>query len=106
MGGVAANKIASLQEAVAGLVQDGQFIASTAEMDAVPMALAREIVRSGRHDLRIAGLPGSGIAWDLLIGAGCVVEAQVCHISLGASGPAPNFKRLVEGGRLKVNDNT
>lgn len=100
------NKLESLREAVAGLVQDGQLVATTGEMDAVPMAIAKEMVRAGKRDLRIAGLPGSGIAWDLLIGAGCVAEAQVCHISLGAHGPAPNFKRYVEGGRLKVNDNT
>lgn len=100
------NKLVSLQEAVAGLVQDGQLIATTGEMDAAPMAIAKEMVRAGKRDLRIVGLPGSGIAWDLLIGAGCVAQAQVCHISLGAYGPAPNFKRYVEGGRLKVNDNT
>jgi len=100
------NKLVSLPEAVAGLVKDGQLIATTGEMDAAPMAIAKEMVRAGKRELRIVGLPGSGIAWDLLIGAGCVAEAQVCHISLGGFGPAPNFKRYVEGGRLKVNDNT
>ena len=100
------NKLTSMKEAVAGLVQDGQLIATTGEMDAAPMAIAKEIVRAGKRELRTVGLPGSGIAWDLLIGAGCVSEAQVCHISLGSVGPAPNFKRYVEGGRLKVSDNT
>ena len=99
-------KLVSLQEAVEGLVHDGELLASTAEMDAVPMAVIREIVRAGRRDLRLVGLPGSGIAWDLLIGAGCVSQAEVCHISLGAFGQAPNFRRLVEGARLKVKDNT
>lgn len=103
---MALDKLSSLNQAVAGLVQDGQLIATTGEMDAVPMGLAKEIVRAGKRDLRIVGLPGSGIAWDLLIGAGCVAEAQVCHISLGGFGPAPNFKRYAEGGRVKVNDNT
>lgn len=103
---MAHTKLVALSEAVAGLVQDGQLIATTGEMDAVPMSIVKEIVRTGKKNLRIVGLPGSGIAWDLLIGAGCVAEAQVCHISLGGFGPAPNFKRYVEGGRLKVNDNT
>lgn len=100
------SKLVSLQEAVAGLVHDGDLLAMTAEMDAVPMAAVRVVVQSGRRDLRLVGLPGAGIAWDLLIGSGCVAEVEVCHISLGAFGHAPNFKRHVEGGRLRVKDNT
>ncbi len=103
---MARDKNVSLEEAVAGLVHDGDLLAMTAEMDAVPMALIGEIVRQGRRDLRVAGLPGSGIGWDLLIGAGCVAEAEVCHCSLGPWGPAPNFKRYAEAGLLKVKDNT
>ena len=100
------DKLVGLEEAVAGLIRDGDMVAMTAEMDAVPMAVVREMVCARKRDLRLVGLPGGGIGWDLLIGAGCVAEVEVCHLSLGAWGPAPNFKRYVEGGRLKIKDNT
>ena len=103
---MARERLLGLSEAVSGLVRDGDLLAMTAEMDAVPLELIREIVRQGKRDLRVAGLPGSGIAWDLLIGAGCVAQAEVCHCSLGPWGPAPNFKRYAEAGRLSIKDNT
>ena len=102
----AREKMTSLEEAVHGLIQDGDLLAMTAEMDAIPAALLRQIVRAGKKDLKVVGLPGSGLGWDLLMGAGAVALAEICHISLGPYGPAPNFKRLTEAGRLRIKDNT
>lgn len=100
------SKLTNAADAVGRLVHDGDVIMLTAEMDAVPMALVRSVIRAGRRELTVVGIPGNGLAGDMLIGAGAAVAAEVCHISLGSFGPAPNFKRLAEAGQLKVIENT
>lgn len=100
------SKLTNAADAVERLVRDGDLIMLTGEMDALPMALVRAVIRGGRRDLRVVGIPGNGLAGDMLIGAGAAVAAEVCHISLGSFGPAPNFKRLAEAGRLKVTENS
>ncbi|MDH4146369.1 MAG: CoA transferase subunit A [Acidimicrobiia bacterium] len=63
--------------------------------DPAPMAVVRQIVRRGVRDLRVVG---SGLALDLLIGAGCVRETVAYY----AGAQAPNFRRAVEAGTVHV----
>lgn len=98
-------KLVSLQEAAAA-INSGDFLLASGEMDALPMALIRELVRAGKRGFKVMGLPGNGLAWDFLMGAGAVGQAEICHMSLADYGPAPNFKRLCQDGRLKVIENT
>ena len=63
-------------------------------------------MRAGKRGFKVMGLPGNGLAWDFLMGAGAVDQAEICHMSLADYGPAPNFKRLCQDGRLKVIENT
>lgn len=102
----ATDKLTEAGAAIDRLVHDGDVIILTGEMDALPMALVRAVVRAGRTNLRVVGIPGNGLAGDLLIGSGAATTAEVCHFSLGPFGPAPNFKRLAEAGRIRVVENT
>lgn len=100
------DKVVSLEEAVGGLIKDGDLIAMTASMDTTPMALLREMIRQGKKDLGVVGITGGGLNMDILCGAGVVGVAELCSMSFGGLGPAPNFKRLTEAGRLNLRDNT
>ena len=77
----------------------------------VPMHLVRELIRRGVRDLRLVTLPTcafpvSGMAADILIGAGCVAVVETSGISLGELGPAPRFTRAVKEGSIRVIDST
>lgn len=73
---------------------------------AAPMALVREVVRSGARDLRLVASSTGGVPFDLLIGAGCVASVEFAQIIFNEYGPAPNFRRYAEAGRLRCLDHT
>ena len=71
-----------------------------------PAAFARALVRRGVRGLRLLGVPVSGYATDLLIGAGCVAQLQTSAVTLGEAGMAPRFAAAVADGSLDVIDAT
>lgn len=75
-------------------------------LTATPMALVREILRQGARDLRVVVSSTGGLGADLLIGAGAVVALEFAQLVLNEFGPAPNFRRAAEGGRLRCLDHT
>lgn len=87
----------------AALVPDGAAVGITGLS---PMALVRELVRRGAHDLHLIGVPTGGLAADLLIGAGCVRSIECSGVQLGEHGFAPHFSRAVHDGSLRVYDST
>jgi glutaconate CoA-transferase subunit A len=64
------------------------------------------LVRRGASGLRLVGVPVSGYACDLLIGAGCVASLHTSAASLGESGVAPCFARAVAHGTIALTDAT
>ena len=56
--------------------------------------------------LRLVGVPISGFATDILIGAGCVAEVQTSAVTLGEAGFAPRFSAALKAGGLRVLDAT
>jgi len=70
------------------------------------VALARTLIRRGARRLRLLGVPVSGFATDLLIGAGCVAEVETSAVSLGEAGFAPRFSAAVKAGTIRVRDAT
>ncbi len=91
---------------LAGRVPDGALIALPPDNSLTPAAFARALVRAGRRELRLLGVPVSGYATDLLIGAGCVASVQSSGVSLGESGLAPRFAAALKAGRIVVIDAT
>lgn len=87
-------------------VPDGALLALPPDYSFVPMALIRALIRRGVKDLHVLAVPISGMAADLLIGAGCVRLMEAAAVSLGEAGLAPNFTRAVVDGSLKMRDST
>lgn len=93
----------SLEEG-ARLIGDKAEVALGGRMQMEPMALVRVLARQGRKGLRLVTAPGGGLGVDLLIGAGCVDSVESPQIVLNEFGQAPNFRRLVQEGRVSVRD--
>ena len=87
-------------------VPDGALLALPPDNSLTPAALARALVRRGARGLRLLGVPVSGYACDLLIGAGCAASLQTSAASVGESGLAPRFARALADGSLAVLDAT
>jgi glutaconate CoA-transferase subunit A len=93
-------------DALAAQVPDGALLALPPDNTLTPAEFARALVRAGRRDLRLVGVPVSGYATDLLIGAGCVASLQTSAVSLGESGTAPRFAAALAAGRIALTDAT
>jgi len=93
-------------ETLAGMVPAGAMLAIPPDNSATPSSFARALVRVGMRELRLVGVPVSGYATDLLIGAGCVAEVQSSAVSLDEAGLAPCFTRAIKAGTLRMQDAT
>ncbi len=71
-----------------------------------PTALIREVIRGGVRDLHLVASSTGGYGIDLLIGAGCAAAVEFAQVVLNEFGPAPNFRRHAETGRLRCLDHT
>ncbi len=71
-----------------------------------PIAMIREVLRSGARDLHVVASSTGGFGIDLLIGAGAVASVEFAQIVLNEFGPAPNFRRYAESARLRCLDHT
>ncbi len=93
-------------DALTALVPDHALIALPPDNSLTPSAFARALVCAGRRGLRLLGVPVSGYATDLLIGAGCVASVQSSGVSLGELGFAPRFRAALKAGRISMTDAT
>ncbi len=93
-------------EALAAQVPDGALLALPPDNSLSPVAFARALIRRGVRGLRLLGVPVSGFATDLLIGAGCVASVQTSAVTLGEAGTAPRFSAAVAAGAIEVIDAT
>ncbi len=93
-------------DGLAGLIPDGALLALPPDNSLAPCALAHALVRRGVRRLRLVGVPVSGYATDLLIGAGCVESVMTSAVTLGESGAAPRFVAAVASGTIEVIDST
>ena len=93
-------------EVMAASVPDGALVAIPPDNSLPSVALAKALIRRGARGLRLLGVPVSGFATDILIGAGCVTEVQTSAVSLGEAGFAPRFSAAVRAGSITVRDAT
>ena len=91
---------------LAALVPDGALLALPPDNSLTPSEFARALVRAGKKNLRLLGVPVSGYATDLLIGAGAVVSVQSSGVSLGEAGFAPRFTAALKAGAITMTDAT
>ncbi|MGH7056463.1 MAG: CoA transferase subunit A [Acetobacteraceae bacterium] len=93
-------------DALASAVPEGAVLAIPPDNSATAAAFARALVRTGARGLRLVGVPVSGYATDLLIGAGAVAEVHSSAVSLDEAGLAPCFSRAVARGTIRMRDAT
>ena len=93
-------------ETLAATVPDGALLALPPDNSLSPVAFARALIRRGVRGLRLLGVPVSGFATDLLIGAGCVASVQTSAVTLGEAGTAPRFVAALAAGSITVIDAT
>ena len=92
------SKVASLREAVERYVPDGAAIALGCALEpAIPFAFAHEVIRQRKRDLELIG-PISDIAFDQLIGAGCVARVSAAWVGNVSAGLAHAYRRAMEEG--------
>ncbi len=96
---------ASIEE-LTSLVPDGALIALPPDNSLAPCEFARALVRAGRRNLRLLGVPVSGYATDLLIGADASKELESSAVSFGEAGEAPRFLTALAAGRITLTDAT
>src|SRR5919109_1942697 len=103
------SKIVSLHDAVARFVPDGASVALGCALEpAIPFAFAHELIRQRKQDLHLVG-PISDIAFDQLIGAGCVARVSAAWVGNVSAGLAHAYRRATEQGiprRIEVRDHT
>ncbi|MCX8133431.1 MAG: CoA synthetase [Roseococcus sp.] len=93
-------------EAMAASIPDGASLALPPDNSLPPVALAKALIRRGARGLRLIGVPISGFATDILIGAGCVAEVETSAVTLGEAGFAPRFTAALREGRITIRDAT
>jgi glutaconate CoA-transferase subunit A len=93
-------------DALAALIPDGALVAIPPDNSLPSVAIAKALIRRGARGLRLVGVPVSGFATDILIGAGCVAEVETSAVSLGEAGFAPRFTAALKEGRIRIRDAT
>ncbi len=93
-------------DALAARIADGALVAIPPDNSLPSVAIAKALIRRGARGLRLLGVPVSGFATDILIGAGCVAEVETSAVSLGEAGFAPRFSAALKAGSITVRDAT
>ena len=93
-------------ESLAARVPDGSKLAMPPDNSLPSVALAKALIRRGVRGLRLVGVPTSGFATDILVGAGCVAEVETSAVSLGEAGFAPRFSAALKAGEIVMKDAT
>ncbi len=99
----------SCADAVARFLKDGASVALGCALEpAIPFAFAHECIRQRRRDLALIG-PISDVAFDQLIGAGCVASLTAAWVGNVSAGLGHAYRRAMEQGvprRIEVFDHT
>lgn len=96
------SKLISIEQA-ASVVKDGMMVSVGGNHShEAPSAFSRELVRRGVKDLTLVPSNAAGYQVDVLIGGGCVKKLYNSYCGLDYLGPAPNFRRYAESGRLDI----
>lgn len=101
-----AGKIVGLAD-IGDLIRDGDVVGiGGGPLHAAPIALVHEIIRAGRRGLTLVLTPRSGLAPDLLLGAGCARTIEFAQVTLDEYGVPPNFRRLAQAGAIECREHT
>jgi len=93
-------------ERIVGQIPDGSSIALAPDYSGCAMAIVRGLIKAGRRQLHLIGVPQLGFQADMLIGAGAVKSIETAAVTLGEYGQAPRFCEAVERREIEVRDAT
>lgn len=97
-------KLTDLASAAA-MVEDGSLVALGGGLSArLPMALSRQLIRSGARGLHVVGSAHS-IDVDMLVAAGVIAVSEESYVGYEQDhGLAPAFRRAAESGAIEVRE--
>jgi len=90
-------ELASLSEAIAALVHDGDTVALEGFTHLIPVAAGHEIIRQGRRDLTLVRMTPD-IVYDQMIGAGCARRLVFSWAGNPGVGSLHRFRDAVQRG--------
>jgi len=94
----------TLEEAISTYVQDGDLVGiGGLSFWRKPISACKEMIKQNKKRLSLCTFVG-GIDVDMLIGAGCVSEIRSCFVGMEIFGMAPNYRKAVESGLIKVSE--
>ncbi|MFX1390418.1 MAG: CoA-transferase [Promethearchaeota archaeon] len=94
----------SIDEAISTYVNDGDLVGfGGLSFWRKPISACREIIKQGKKDLSLCTFVG-GIEIDMLIAGGCVSEVRSCFVGMEIFGMAPNYRKAVESGKVKISE--
>ncbi|HWC13844.1 MAG TPA: CoA-transferase [Actinomycetota bacterium] len=96
-----ADKLVSLQDAVASIRDGDQIAFGGGGLNRKPLTAAKEVARSHAADLRLVAFLG-GPEVDLLIGLGKASSVHFAYVGLDTFGMAPNFRKAREQGLIEA----
>jgi glutaconate CoA-transferase subunit A len=91
---------------LAASIPDGASIAIPPDYSGCAMTAVAELIRLGRRNLHLIGVPSGGYQADWLIGAGCVASVEAAAMTLGEQGTPPRFVAALKAGRIAMKDAT
>lgn len=99
------DKVASMREAVASLVRDGDTLVIEGFTHLISFAAAHEIIRQGKKDLTLARLTPD-LIYDQMLAAGCAKKLVFSWAGNPGVGSLHAFRRLVEAkpARLEIEE--
>ena len=96
----------SIEDAIENLVEDGDLIGiGGLSFWRKPMSACRQLIKQNKRDLSICTFVG-GIEIDMLVAAGCVSEVRSCFVGMEIFGMAPNYRKAVESGKIRIREET
>lgn len=98
-----ADKLMTMQEAIARFVQDGMTVAIEGFTAFICFAAGHEIIRQGRRDLTLARMTPD-LIYDQMIAAGVARKLIFSYLGNPGVGSLHCIRRAVEGGELEIEE--
>lgn len=91
---------------LAAAIPNGATVAIPPDYSGCAMAAVAELIRQGKRNLNLVGVPSGGYQADWLIGAGCVASVEAAAMTLGEQGTPPRFVAALKAGKIRMKDAT
>ena len=97
------SKVATLREAVAAHLHDGDTLAIEGFTHLISFAAAHEVIRQGRRDLTLARLTPD-LVYDQMVAAGCASKLIFSWLGNPGVGSLHAIRRAIEAGELQIEE--